>query len=207
MPTDEYWKIENDTLVEDMSALPDRELANELWAGNDRAWEYVFLRSVIPVLKQPKFFNIMHDRGLSSRDVYAMVYENLVYRKKLALFEFRCPVIFWIRRYVIKEILNYCQKNPWPVSDEEYKLGLNKKAAPEVSREEVELAQECFAKLWRQNPMRAYVHLLKVKNEMSAKDIMSLLNVSSESNVNKIFERAIDDIRTFRQELESGGSR
>ncbi len=205
MATDEYWKIKNTALIEEMQDVPEKELVDRLWTEDSKAWEYIYLRSVIPVLKQPKYFHIMHDRNLSSIDIYGMVYEHLIAKKKLALFGFRCPVIYWIRYCVGRLILHYLKKNPWAVSDDDYLLGLNNKPARESSGEDSEVARRCFAKLWRQNPMRAYVHLLKVRNEMSAKDIMSLLDISSESNVNKIYERAMSDMKCFRNEFSCGG--
>lgn len=54
--------------------------------------------------------------------------------------------------------------------------------------------------------MRAYVHLLRVQEKMSSKDIQKLLNISSDQNVNKHFERACEDMRAFRDKLERGES-
>ena len=52
--------------------------------------------------------------------------------------------------------------------------------------------------------MRAYVHLLRIQEAMSPKDIQKLLNISSYENVKKYFERACEDMRMYRDQLEKG---
>ena len=90
------------------------------------------------------------------------------------------------------------------MSDEPYLHTLNNTGAPESYKEEFSDAEKCFVKLWRTNPMRAYVHLLRIQEKMSSKDIKKLLNISSDQNVNKYFERACEDMRMFRDKLEKG---
>ena len=201
-----FWEIKNNELVARFEKYSDKEVVELLWQGDDDAWEYLYLRAVIPVLKTPQIFAIMKDRerSLSSRDVLGMVFKKLLAEKKLALYAFRCPVVFWVRKYVRGAILYFCKKNSWPVSDEDYLRALNTEETPTSFKEELEDAEKCFVKLWRTNPMRAYVHLLRIQEKMSSKDIKKLLNISSDQNVNKYFERACEDMRMFRDKLEKG---
>ena len=55
--------------------------------------------------------------------------------------------------------------------------------------------------------MRAYVHLLKVKNGMAARDIKKLLSLSSEDNVYQLHSRAVADMREIRRGMLNGGLR
>lgn len=65
-------------------------------------------------------------------------------------------------------------------------------------REQWELVQKCFGDLWRKNPMRAYVHLLKLRMNLSSSEIKSMLGVSSEANVDQLFSRALKDMRQLK---------
>ena len=206
MKTDDFWRIKNDELISRFKEYTNEAIVTMLWNGDDDAWEYVYLRAVIPVLKSPEIFSIMMDRrdSISSKDVWAMVFHKMLAEKKLSLYDYRCPVVYWMRDYVFGEVQHFCKKNPWPVSDEPYLRTLNNTEAPESYNEEFSDAEKCFVKLWRTNPMRAYVHLLRIQEKMSSKDIKKLLNISSDQNVNKYFERACEDMRMFRDKLEKG---
>ena len=67
-------------------------------------------------------------------------------------------------------------------------------------REEWELVQKCFGDLWSKNPLRAYVHLLKLRMNLSSTEIKSMLGISSEANVDQLFSRAVKDMRELKVE-------
>lgn len=193
------------TIIQHFTSMPDRELVSKLQEGDDDAWRYVFLRSVLPVLKKPSIYSIARDWNLSQMEIFAMLFESMIVKNKLRLFEYRCPLIYWLRFYVEEEVFSFFKKNPLPVSDPETESPLNSEDDREINLEDVEEARVCFTKLWKKNPLRAYVHLLRSKNGLSASAIMDLLVISSESNVNKIYERAIKDMKEFREQLRNGG--
>lgn len=195
-------KTDNAALVERMDNLGDQAIVQLLKDGNDDAWRYVLLRAVSPVLKSPQIGRIAYDRHLSDMDVLGMVFEYLIAKKAIDKFEFRCPLVYWIRFWVSKSVMEYCRKNPNPVSDEAYLAVLSDKAAKEYDREGFEIAEVCFKRLWKENRLRACVHYLKVFGEMSSREIMKLLHLSSEVNVNQLFSRACKDMRKYRDELE-----
>ena len=195
-------KTDDEALVARMNDLGDQAVVSLLKDGNDEAWRYVLLRAVTPVLKSQRIGRIAHDRHLSDMDVLGMVFEYLVSKKAIDKFEFRCPLVHWIRFWVSKSVMEYCRKNPNPVSDEAYLAVLSDKAAKEYDREGFEIAEACFKRLWKENRLRASVHYLKVFGEMSSREIMKLLHLSSEANVNQLFSRACKDMRTYRDELE-----
>ena len=195
-------KTDDAALVERMDNLGDQAIVQLLKTGNDDAWRYVLLRAVSPVLKSPQIGRIAYDRHLSDIDVLGMVFEYLIAKKAIDKFEFRCPLVYWIRFWASKSVMEYCRKNPNPVSDEAYLAVLSDKAAKEYDREGFEIAEACFKRLWKENRLRACVHYLKVFGEMSSREIMKLLHLSSEANVNQLFSRACKDMRKYRDELE-----
>ncbi len=195
-------KTDDETLVAQMDNLGDQAVVQLLKDGNDDAWRYVLLRAVSPVLKSPQIGRIAYDRHLSDIDILGMVFEYLIAKRAIDKFEFRCPLVYWIRFWVSKSVMEYCRKNPNPVSDEAYLAVLSDKAAKEYDREGFEIAEVCFKRLWKENRLRACVHYLKVFGEMSSREIMKLLHLSSEANVNQLFSRACKDMRMYRDELE-----
>ena len=197
-----FRKTDDEALVARMDNLGDPSIVQLLKDGNDDAWRYVLLRAVAPVLKSPQIGRIAYDRHLSDIDVLGMVFEYLVAKKAIDQFEFRCPLIYWIRFWTSKSVMEYCRKNPNPVSDEAYLAVLSEKAAKEYDREGFEIAEACFKRLWKENRLRACVHYLKVFGELSSREIMKLLHLSSEANVNQIFSRACKDMRMYRDALE-----
>jgi len=195
-------KTDDETLVAQMDNLGDQAVVQLLKDGNDDAWRYVLLRAVSPVLKSPQIGRIAYDRHLSDIDILGMVFEYLIAKRAIDKFEFRCPLVYWIRFWVSKSVMEYCRKNPNPVSDEAYLAVLSDKAAKEYDREGFEIAEVCFKRLWKENRLRACVHYLKVFGEMSSREIMKLLHLSSEANVNQLVSRACKDMRMYRDELE-----
>lgn len=192
----------DEALVARMDATDDHEIVRLLKDGNDDAWRYVLLRAVSPVLKSPQIGRMAYDRHLSDMDVLGMVFEYLIAKKTIDRFEFRCPLVYWIRFWTSKSVLEHCRKNPNPVSDETYLAVLSDKAAKVYDREGFEIAEACFKRLWKENRLRACVHYLKVFGEKTSREVMKLLHLSSEANVNQIFSRACRDMRRYRDELE-----
>ena len=180
----------------------DKEMVKLLWDGDPAAWEMVFVNAVLPVLRQRSIAAILYDRALSREEVFDIVFDEMISRKKLANYSGRGSLFGWMKFYVRGVIYGYCRKNTRPVSVDPIFPPLDNKSAPETFSEKWEVVQKCFSDLWHENPMRAYVHLLKVKYEMSAADIKNMLNISSEDNVNQLFSRAVKDMRKLREKYE-----
>ena len=194
--------LTDEALVAKMNAMEDREIIALLKGGDGEAWHYIELRTIFPMMRSPRLGRIAADRGLSDAEVGNIVYEMLFAKKKIDLFEFRCPLVYWIRNWVTKAILGYCEKFDNPVSQEKVDAVFKDRAAPEYDREGFEIARKCFARLWREKRLWASVHYLKVISEMSSREIMKLLHLSTEANVNQIFSRACKAMRSYRDELE-----
>lgn len=189
-------------LVEKLNAVDDRVLISLLKEGDASAWHYIELRAVFPMVRSPRLGRMARDRGLSSEEVGHMVYEMLFAKKKIELFASRCPFVYWVRHWVSKAILGYCEKFDNPVSQERVEAVLKDRMAPEYDREGFEIAEKCFGRLWREKRLWASVHYLKVISDLSSREIMKLLHLSTETCVNQIFSRACKAMRQYRAELE-----
>ena len=181
----------------------DRVLVEKMWEGNNDAWEYILRCTVIPMCREEFYYRIITDRNLSQYDVLGMLFDLLIVNKKLATFQFKCPLFLWLRFYVRKAILDFCRKNREIVSDPMVISVLSGAKEKEPLDKEKEIAQMCFSELWKQNPKRAYVLLLKANTNMSARGIMKILSISSEDNVHQLHSRATADMREIRNRIIS----
>ncbi len=181
-----------------MENLSDKELVALLWEGDSSAWEYIHVKCILAVLRRSStssgssFYRIIQDRQLNEISVLSILFEDMIAKRKLENFQYKCSLIYWMRFYVIKAIFGYCRKNPPPVSDE----WLEGVSTPDTrSKAELEeIAQLSFRELWRKNPMRAYVYALKKREKCSSTEIMGMLALSSANNVDKCFSRASADM-------------
>ena len=64
------------------------------------------------------------------------------------------------------------------------------------------MVQRCFGELWRKSPLKAYVHLLKLRLNLSSRQIKDMLRISSEANVDQLFSRAVKDMRELKVQYE-----
>lgn len=189
------------TFIRRMDLIDDHRMVALLKEGNDEAWRYVLLRAVVPVLRRPMIAKIKADRQLSDLDVLGMLFERLIRKGDIENYAYKCPVIYWMRPYVFKVVMAYCKKNDVPVSDENYLNVLKDKRTPISNSDLFEEARMCFNRLWKEDPLKARVHYLKTVSEMSSRDIMRLLHISSEANVNQLFSRACKLMRKYREAL------
>ena len=174
--------------------LPDQQLFGLLKSGDNDAWEYVFLKVVLPVTRYGStkngipYRNILKDKFVEEGDVYSELYTIMMGKNKLDKYAFRCPLIYWMRWYVRGIILKYCKEISSHVSDECLKfLSINSETA---EREAVEVKELSFSELWRENPMKAYVYLLKSQKCYSSVEIRDFLGMSTAANVDQNHLRA-----------------
>ena len=73
-----------------------------------------------------------------------------------------------------------------------------------LRREKWDLVQECFGTLWKKDPLKAYVHLLKLRMNLSSAEIQGMLGISSAANVDQMFARAVKEMRKAKEENELG---
>lgn len=179
------------------------QFAEALLAESEEKWTVVYEEVILPVLRSrtkngSSYYTIMKDRDLNEITIYAMLYEEMVYKKTLKKYAAGCPLFFWMRIYVKKIILEYCKKNENPVSENE-----TDNVYISDNTEVWEVVEKSFSKLWRLNPMRAYVYQLKKYYDLPTKQISAMLGLT-ESNVDQIYKRAKEDMVNLLREMEGG---
>ena len=176
--------------------LSNNELVRLLKDADNDAWSYIYVRVVKAVIGGSTrngiaYRRILKDKGLEECDVWSDLYAEMVGRNKLDLFKSGCPLIYWMRIYVMNIILGYCKKFPSHVSDECLKfISISRTACREIA----EVTEMSFAELWRENPMRAYVFLLKNQGCYSSEEIKNFLGLKSSNNVDQYHLRAKSDL-------------
>ena len=192
-----------------MDFTDDVYLLEELKKENPEAWGYALYRAARTVICREHMRKMLDDFNFEEYDVYSMLYNKMIGEKKLWKFGFNGSLIGFLKAYTAGLIRQCCKKNPHPVSDlrftntfldEEHENGAA--AFPHQYAERREVAAKCFSQLWKENPMRAHVLLLKTRYSMSSKEIQNLLGISSAYNVDQIFSRAIQDMRRIRRIYE-----
>lgn len=172
----------------------EKELVAQLLRGDMQAWTEVKLRVVDAVLRKStrngvSYRSIMLDAGLCAEDVFGMLYEIMIVQKKLSIYKFRCPVFYWMRYYVVNLLLEKCKKILDPLSENE----LSGVSNNEDRREEWEMVEQSFAKLWRTNPMKAYVYFLRQYEGLPTDRIRQMLGITA-ANTDQLFSRAKRDM-------------
>lgn len=198
--TESEWRAVDQSLMERIGALDDHELVRLLWSGDDSAWRYIYARSVVPMITRPLLRQILIDRHRDDLDVCAAVMNYLLGERKLAAFDFRCPVIYWIRYWVFKDILRYCKKNDNPLSD----AGLNESTLMVQELDVRWLLKDeiawCMQQLWSRDRTKALVLQLRAIEGLTAAETMMKLGLSSVDNVNQLYSRAIKMMKEIRVE-------
>ncbi len=190
--------------MKDIEKKSNSEIAKLLRDEDHDAWNYVFLNAANPVMCRENIRLIMLDRNLSRLDVYGFLYEEMIARGKINTYkDAGGSILGWMKWHVYGLIHKYCRKNPWPVSDDAFFNSYQDRSTSCSTDEDWEVVQKCFRELWKENPMRAYVQLLKLRYELSAAEIKDLLLISSEDNVNQIFSRATKDMKRLREKYEN----
>ena len=174
----------------------------KLYDGDNGAWEAVYTGAVLPVLRTTtrggiSYYRIVQDRALDERSIHSMLFEDMIHKERLKNYRYGCPVVYWMRHYVTKLILEFCKKNDSPVSDEDYKNVF----ISESRQEEWDLVEQCFAELWKDKPMQAYVLLLRDKVGLSSKKVAALLNHTNDANINQIHRRAFQELLSIAKNI------
>lgn len=176
----------------------EQQFVQELWNRSDDAWDLVERYAIKAFLKKsPNYYYMAQDFQLDSQTLRAMLFEEMIGKKKLENFGYRSRVLYWMQAYVRKIISEYCKKNTLAVSDDD---------SPDVfidrdnNKEVWEVVEKSFSELWRENPMKAYVYQLKMYHGLSSKDISAMLGLTS-SNVDQVFKRAKDDMQELLSKM------
>lgn len=209
-----------------LSHLSDHDVFELLRRQDADAWTFVWQRAVLAEARSFRNSEMVRKWNLSAEELMGRLYEEMIARGKIELYrDDGGSVIGWLRTYVRGYIRQANPERRREVSldstgaDEDDQANFEEKISKEVSdakgrdsspledpalrrQEEWDMVQRCFGELWRKSPLKAYVHLLKLRLNLSSRQIKDMLGISSEANVDQLFSRAVKDMRELKVQYE-----
>ncbi len=189
----------------------DRELVAQLLAMNPAAWDYLCIEVIAPMTRTAKYVQIFNRYAIPLDSIIGQVYLDLTGDdcRRLRKFRFEGRLEAWLYFQLkdsVKRILREASgKIPFTRSENDFQsspviLSMDSgddRPEREMSREE---ANYCIAQLWKENPMKAYVLLLRFRQDLSAGEVGLLLGKGS-NNIDQIGSRAKAGMREIRETL------
>jgi len=186
-----------------MTDLEWRDLVKE---GKDEGWKLVWERVVEPESRSMRSAELMRRYSLDVGDLMGMLYDDMIGRKKIDLYRGDGSFEGWLKRYVRGYVLNADPNAHGEISldsggrgdgeEESSGIEIPVPAGTGIAHNEVwQMTHWCFRLLWNEDPLRAYIHLLKTRFHLSSEEIRDFLDVSSAANVDQIFSRSVKFMR------------
>ena len=181
-----------------------------LKASNEFAWRKVRDDVIVPYLRKSRFGKMASDKNVDEDEVFTSVYVQLVFNGYLDRLRNKSRVLDCIKEYTRKYVRSHYQvfrrkiveqlleEDDWSRVTEERIVDTRSQTSDEERKRKI---ADVIGKLWKINPRYAYVLVMKTKNQLSSKNVMDAIGVSSELNVNKMYQRAKSAVR---KELETG---
>ena len=210
----------------DLSNLADHDIYELLKRQDADAWMFVWKRAVLTEARSFRNSEMARKWGVSPEELLSRLYEDMIARGKIELYrDDGGSLLGWLRTYVRGYILQANPDRRREVSldtsgaEGEDNVSLEERISKELSdarardssptedpalrrQEEWAMVQRCFGELWRKSPLKAYVHLLKLRLNLSSRQIKDMLRISSEANVDQLFSRAVRDMRELKVRYE-----
>ena len=191
-----------------LDGLTDHEVFGLLKEQDGDAWSLVYEKSVLSEARSLRSGRMAREAGITPEELMSMLYEEMIGRGKINLYRDNGGSVFsWLRTYVRGYVYHSVVKRHKEIStdavsdeDEEFTIPIEDPARDR--KEQWDMVQTCFGEMWSGNPMKAYVHLLKLRMNLSSTDIMRMLGISSAANVDQIFSRAVKDMGRKKVEHE-----
>ena len=188
--------------------LSDHEIFGLLKEQDADAWSQVYEKSVLSEARSLRSGRMAREAGITPDELMSMLYEEMIGRGKINLYRDNGGSVFsWLRTYVRGYVYHSVVKRHEEISTdavseegEEFTIPVEDPAKDR--KEQWDMVQTCFGEMWAENPMKAYVHLLKLRMNLSSTDIMRMLGISSTANVDQIFSRAVKDMGRKKVEHE-----
>lgn len=188
--------------------LSDHEIFGLLKEQDADAWSQVYEKSVLSEARSLRSGRMAREAGITPEELMSMLYEEMIGRGKINLYRDNGGSVFsWLRTYVRGYVYHSVVKRHEEISTdvvseegEEFTISVEDPARDR--KEQWDMVQTCFGEMWAENPMKAYVHLLKLRMNLSSTDIMRMLGISSTANVDQIFSRAVKDMGRKKVEHE-----
>ena len=194
--------------------MTDSEWCELVRQGRDEGWKLVWERVVVPESRSLRSAELMKKYSLTDGDLMGMLYEEMLDRRKIDLYRGEGSFEGWLRRYVRGFILNANPNKHGEISIDGFAADEDGEASKmdipahdhEVLRKEVwDMTHRCFLDLWRDDPERAYIHLLKTRFHLSSEEVRDFLDISSAANVDQIFSRSVKFMRSAWEHHEREG--
>lgn len=191
-----------------LDGLTDHEVFGLLKEQDGDAWSLVYEKSVLSEARSLRSGRMAREAGITPEELMSMLYEEMIGRGKINLYRDNGGSVFsWLRTYVRGYVYHSVVKRHEEISTdvvseegEEFTISVEDPARDR--KEQWDMVQTCFGEMWAENPMKAYVHLLKLRMNLSSTDIMRMLGISSTANVDQIFSRAVKDMGRKKVEHE-----
>ena len=191
-----------------ITGLTDHEIFGLLKEQDADAWSEVYEKSVLSEARSLRSGRMAREAGITPEELMSMLYEEMIGRGKINLYRDNGGSVFsWLRTYVRGYVYHSVVKRHEEISTdvvseegEEFTIPVEDPARDR--KEQWDMVQTCFGEMWAENPMKAYVHLLKLRMNLSSTDIMRMLGISSTANVDQIFSRAVKDMGRKKVEHE-----
>jgi hypothetical protein len=188
--------------------LSDHEIFGLLKEQDADAWQLVYRKSVLTEAKSLRSARMAWEAGITPEELMGILYEEMIGDGKIELYRDDGGSLFsWLRTYVRGYVYRAVVKRHPEisidgVSEEGEQFTIPTEDLAMDRNDEWAVVQKCFGEMWSENPMRAYVHLLKLRMNLSSAQIMEMLGISSTANVDQIFARAVKDMGRKKVEHE-----
>jgi hypothetical protein len=186
--------------------MTDREWLELIKAGDETAWKRIWERVVEPESRSLRSAGMMKRFSLDAAELMSMLFEEMIGRKKIELFRGEGSLEGWLKRYVRGYVLNADPNKHGEISIEgahpDSEHGRTEMEIPvagdrQLNHNEVwDITHRCFYDLWREDPERCYIHLLKTRFFLTSDEIRDFLDVSTSANVDQIFSRSVKFLRS-----------
>ena len=188
-----------------IDTLSDHELFLALKSQDPEAWRFVWDHVVLAECGVRKNSEMIRKWCVTPEEILSILYSEMIGHDKISGYrDDGGSIVGWMKMYVRGYIYRSNPENSRvELSDSVSDIAVASEGDEPECREDWEIVQRCFSRLWAENPLRAYVHLLKLRDGMSSADIRSLLNVSSAAHVDQLFARALKDMRKERAKDET----
>ena len=186
--------------------MTDREWYELVKAGEDEGWKRIWEEIVEPETKSMRSAELMKKYSLDPGDLMGWLYRDMIGRGKIELFRGEGSFAGWLKTYVRGYVLNAAPDRHGEISIEgAYETDGGESEAMAIPKDDHEtiraetwrMTHWCFRKLWNEDPVRCYIHVLKTKYFLTSEEIRDFLEVSSAANVDQIFSRSVKYLRSL----------
>ena len=188
----------------------DLEWAARVAAGEDVAWKRVWEEVVEPETRSTRSRELMAKYSLDAGDLMGRLYEEMLGGGKIKLYRGEGSFAGWLRTYVRGYVLRANPNRHGELSIEgafeseggaAEAMELPVRDRETVRAEAWRMTHWCFRKLWNEDPVRCYIHVLKTRFFLSSEEIKDFLEISSAANVDQIFSRSVRFMRELAEKF------